>query len=71
MSFVAGWAAVALLAFGGFAAFGNLDPSPDQVRAQAAAASIGHNAGAYAGLAFALLGGDAPVSQTRPAADTA
>lgn len=71
MSFVAGWAAVALLAFGGFAAFGNLDPSPDQVRAEAAAASIGHTAGAYAGLTFALLGGEAPVSRSQPPAEIA
>jgi hypothetical protein len=70
MSFVAGWAAVALLAFGGFAAFGNLDPSSDQVRAEAAAASIGHTAGAYAGLTFALLGGEAPASEAQPAVET-
>jgi hypothetical protein len=71
MSFVAGWAAVVLLAFGGFAAFGSFDPSPDQLRTEAAAASIGHDAGAYAGLVFALLGGDASVSQTQPAVETA
>lgn len=71
MSFVAGWAAVALLAFGGFAAFGNLDPTPDQVRAEAAAASIGHTAGAYAGLTFALLGGEAPASGSQSLAETA
>jgi hypothetical protein len=70
LSFAAGWAAVALLAFVGFAAFGNLDPTPDQLRAEAAAASIGHRAGAYAGLAFALLAGEAPESEAQPALET-
>ena len=70
LSFAAGWAAVALLAFVGFAAFGNLDPTPDQLRAEAAAASIGHTAGAYAGLAFALLAGEAPESEAQPAVET-
>jgi hypothetical protein len=58
LSFVAGWAAVALLAVAGFAAFGTPDRSPDEIQAEAAAASIGHTAGAYAGLNFALVGAD-------------
>lgn len=58
LSFVAGWAAVALLAIAGFAAFGTPDTDPDELQAEAAAASIGHTAGAYAGLSFALLGND-------------
>jgi hypothetical protein len=58
LSFVAGWVAVALLAIAGFAAFGTADPNPDEIKAEAAAASIGHTAGAYAGLTFALLGND-------------
>jgi len=58
LSFVAGWAAVALLAVAGFAAFGTPDRSPDEIQAEAAAASIGHTAGAYAGLTFALVGAD-------------
>lgn len=70
-SLVAGWVAVALLAFAGFAAFGSIDPSPDQVRAEAAAASIGHRAGAYAGLTFALLGGQAPTSESQLPVETA
>ncbi|MBW3667079.1 MAG: hypothetical protein KY394_05735, partial [Actinobacteria bacterium] len=53
------------------AAFGNLDPTPDQLRAEAAAASIGHTAGAYAGLTFALLAGEAPGPDAQPAAETA
>lgn len=58
LSFVAGWAAVALLAIAGFAAFGTPDASPDDLQAEAAAESIGHTAGAYAGLSFALLDTD-------------
>lgn len=58
LSFVAGWAAVALLAIAGFAAFGTSDADPDQMRAEAESAAIGHTAGAYAGLNFALLGDD-------------
>lgn len=56
LSFVAGWAAVGLLAIAGFAAFGTPDDSSDNEQAEAAAASIGHTAGAYAGLSFALAG---------------
>ena len=52
-SFVAGWAAVALLALAGFAAFGTPDRDPVEAQVIAAAASIGHDAGAYAGLGFA------------------
>ncbi|HXV70546.1 MAG TPA: hypothetical protein VEB69_04025 [Acidimicrobiia bacterium] len=58
LSFVAGWAAVALLAAVGFAAFGADDVTPEELQAEAAAASIGHTAGAYAGISFALLGND-------------
>ena len=56
--FIAGWAAIALLAAAGFAAFGNPSPTSQEVQVEAAAASMGHTSGAYAGLAFALLGGD-------------
>ena len=58
LSFVAGWAAVALLAIAGFAAFGTPDADPAALQAEAAAASIGHTAGAYAGLTFAQFGSD-------------
>lgn len=58
LSFVAGWAAVALLAAVGFAAFGTTEATSEELQAEAAAASIGHTAGAYAGISFALLGGD-------------
>ncbi len=74
LSFVAGWAAVALLAIAGFAAFGTSGADPDEVHADAVAAAIGHTAGAYAGLNFALLGDDgttAAVAITAESADTA
>ncbi len=52
-SFIVGWVTVALVAALGFAAFDTTDPSSEEVLAQAAEASIGHTAGAYAGLGFA------------------
>lgn len=64
LSLVVGWAAVALLAIAGFAAFSDPGPSPDEVRVEAAEASMGHTSGAFAGLGFAFLAstdpGDAP-----------
>ena len=55
LSFLAGWLAVALLAALGFAAFAPSDGPAEQVEAEAAAAGMGHTAGAFAGLSFALL----------------
>jgi hypothetical protein len=69
LSFVAGWAAVALLAIAGFAAFGTPDRNPDEIQAEAAAASIGHTAGAYAGLNFALVGADGATAAVAVAAE--
>jgi len=57
LSFVGGWAAVALLAVAGFATFGTPNPTSQEVQVEAAAASMGHTSGAYAGLAFTQLGG--------------
>lgn len=54
-SFIAGSVAVGLLALVGFATFGDPTPSGDLVQIEAAAESIGHASGAYAGLAFAYL----------------
>jgi hypothetical protein len=52
-SFLAGWLAVGVLAAAGFAAFGGSGRSnPEQVRLEAAAASMGHTSGAYAGVAY-------------------
>ena len=64
LSFVAGWAAVALLAWAGFAAFGSPSQTSQEVQVEAEAASMGHTSGAYAGLAFALLGGDQSSTST-------
>jgi len=50
------WAAVALIAFAGFAAFGAPGPTSDELWAEAAEASMGHTSGGYAGLAFAMFG---------------
>lgn len=58
LSFAVGWAAVAVLAIAGFAAFGTPEATPDELAAEASAASIGHTAGAYAGLAFSRLDAD-------------
>lgn len=57
-SFVAGWAAIALLAALGFAAFGAPDDTAGDVDVVTAEASMGHTAGTYAGLSFAYLAGD-------------
>jgi hypothetical protein len=61
LSYFAGGVAVLVLAIAGFAAFAPTQPDPAELKAEAAAASIGHTAGAYAGLAFTRLGGDATV----------
>jgi hypothetical protein len=55
LSFVAGWAAIAVLAAVGLAAFGTSDSNAPETNVDAAAASMGHTTGAYAGLSFALL----------------
>ena len=68
---MAGWAAVALLALAGFAAFDNPDPTVDELETEAAAASMGHTTGAYAGLTFALLAGEpGGVARATDSADT-
>ena len=63
-SSLAGWAALALVAAVGFAAFGGAEPSADELRVEAAAASLGHDAGAYAGLSFAKLSAGGSVEAT-------
>jgi hypothetical protein len=64
LSFIGGWAAVALLAIAGFAAFGSPNPTSQEVQVEAAAASMGHTSGAYAGLAFTQLGGTQSATNT-------
>jgi hypothetical protein len=55
LSLFAGGVAVIVLAIAGFAAFGPTQPTEDELIVEAASASIGHTAGAYAGLAFTRL----------------
>lgn len=69
LSYVVGSIAVALLAVAGFAAFSDPGPEPDQVIVEAQAASLGHTSGAYAGLAFAVLGESS--TESEPAATAA
>jgi hypothetical protein len=57
LSFIAGWAAVALLAVAGFAAFGTSGSTPADLSFDASE-SMGHDTGAAVGLTFALLAGD-------------
>lgn len=72
-SFLAGWLAVGVLAAAGFAAFAAPGPNAQEARAEAAAASIGHAVGAYAGLGFIQLSAESnvmvSVQSTDPAAD--
>lgn len=56
-SFLAGWVAVILLAVAGFAAFGAPQDPANDLEFEAASASLGHTAGTYAGLTFALFPG--------------
>ena len=58
LSFIAGWAAVALLAVAGFAAFGTSGSTQADLDFNASEASLGHGTGAHAGLTFALLAAD-------------
>ncbi|HJS72477.1 MAG TPA: hypothetical protein VJ858_07100 [Acidimicrobiia bacterium] len=58
---------MAVLAVVGFAAFGTSDDPAVESQAEAAAASMGHTAGGYAGLDFAL-GGDAATAAVAVAA---
>ena len=58
LSFIAGWAAVALLAVAGFAAFGTSGSTQAGLQFDASEATLGHSTGAHAGLTFALLAGD-------------
>lgn len=71
LSFIAGWAAVALLAVAGFAAFGTSGSTPADLEFDAAEATLGHSTGAQIGLTFALLTGkgaaEAEMTATTPA----
>ncbi len=64
LSFIAGWAAVALLAVAGFAAFGTSGSTQADPGFDASAESMGHDIGARAGLTFALLAGHTLTAET-------
>lgn len=59
LSFIAGWAAVALLAVAGFAAFGTTGGAEADLEFDATEPGLGHSTGAQAGFNFALLADDA------------
>ncbi|HSJ82888.1 MAG TPA: transglycosylase SLT domain-containing protein [Acidimicrobiia bacterium] len=63
LSFIAGWAAVALLAVAGFAAFGTSGSTQADLEFDASGARLGHGTGANAGLTFALLAGDSGTTE--------
>jgi len=63
LSFIAGWAAVALLAAAGFAAFGTSGSTQAGLEFDASEATLGHGTGANAGLTFALLAGDSGTTE--------
>ncbi len=72
LSVIFPWVAIALLAIAGFAAFSGQTRSAES-QVEAAAASIGHASGAYAGLAFAYMLTDARLAEplTSPEDDLA
>jgi hypothetical protein len=57
LSFIAGWAAVALLAVAGFAAFGTSGSTRAEPEFDATEPGLGHSTGAQAGFNFAVLAG--------------
>lgn len=70
----AGWTAVVLLAMVGFAAFSGGDTDTPQA-ADGAHSSLGHTAGAYAGLSFVMMGESADqqvvVAEPEPTSEAA
>jgi hypothetical protein len=61
LSFIAGWAALLLLAIVGLAAFGTPSGSTPAPDAASTGATMGHTTGAYAGLTFAFYASDGAV----------
>ncbi len=70
LSFVAGWAAVGLLAAVGLAAFGASERPSADLSVEAAGTNMGHTTGAYAGLTFAILGSDVEVAIAKLSEDS-
>ncbi len=65
LSFIAGWAAVALLAVAGFAAFGTSGSTQADPGSSASSESLGHDAGARAGIDFAMMAGQVLTAETQ------
>lgn len=70
LSFFAGWAAVALLAAAGFAAFGTSGGTEAEPQFDASEPGLGHNTGAQAGFNFANLAGGTAAETTDAATAT-
>ena len=63
LSFIAGWAAVALLAVAGFAAFGTSGSTQAELEFDATEPGLGHSTGAQAGFNFAVLAGQSTAAE--------
>ncbi|HEX2403469.1 MAG TPA: transglycosylase SLT domain-containing protein [Acidimicrobiia bacterium] len=70
LSFIAGWAAVALLAVAGFAAFGTSGSTQAEPDFDATEPGLGHSTGAQAGFNFAVLAGQSAASDSEVATAT-
>lgn len=70
LSFIAGWAAVALLAVAGFAAFGTSGSTQAEPEFDATEPGLGHSTGAQAGFNFAVLAGQGAVGDSAAATAT-
>ena len=70
LSFIAGWAAVALLAAAGFAAFGTSGSTQAELEFDATEPGLGHSTGAQAGFNFAVLAGQATAAESDVATAT-
>lgn len=70
LSFFAGWAAVALLAAAGFAAFGTTGGTEAELVFDAAEPGLGHSTGAQAGFNFANLAGNGTTLAPNQTPDT-
>ena len=70
LSFIAGWAAVALLAVAGFAAFGTSGSTQAELEFDATEPGLGHSTGAQAGFNFAVLAGQSTAAEAEAATAT-
>jgi hypothetical protein len=70
LSFIAGWAAVALLAVAGFAAFGTTGGTEAELEFDASEPGLGHSTGAQAGFNFAHHAGETAADSPEDATAT-